>query len=258
MKIYGIQFSPVWENKPKNFQRIKDLLETTYIIPNSLLVLPETFSTGFSLNTDITSMNEPSTSLAFCRDLALKYKSWIMGGVILKEGDNFYNRLILVSPIGDLCGHYDKIHLIPNLGENQVHTPGIGCSLFEVQDFRICPAICYDLRFPELFRKGIQMGANLFVVIACWPKVRIKHWKILLQARAIENQSYIIGINRIGSEPNNEYSGCSMIICPKGEILSECKEGEFILEAEIKISEIKSWRTEFPVLEHMKEKTFLP
>ena len=102
------------------------------------------------------------------------------------------------------------------------------------------------------------MGANLFVVIACWPKVRIKHWKILLQARAVENQSYIIGINRIGSEPNNEYSGCSMIICPKGEILSECKEGEFILEAEIEISEIKSWRTEFPVLEHMKEKTFLP
>ncbi len=252
MKVYGIQFSPEWESKTKNFQRINKLLETASILSNSLIVLPETFSTGFSLDTQITAKGEPLLTLSFMSQLARKYQSWIMGGVIVQQNGKFYNRLIQVSPSGDFNGHYDKIHLIPDLGEDQSHAPGKDLSILQIGEFKICPIICYDLRFPELFRKGIQMGANLFVVIACWPKIRVHHWKILLQARAIENQSYVLGVNRTGEEPNNKYSGNSLIIGPKGEIISEMKEEEGIMDAKLQFSEISKWRNEFPVLRNLQ------
>ena len=185
---------------------------------------------------------------------------WILiGSLALKINEtirNLYiNRSFLVGPNGKVVARYDKIHMFDislndkiSFEESKHFKPGNQAILVQTNFAPLGMTICYDLRFPELFRKGIQMGANLFVVIACWPKIRIHHWKILLQARAIENQSYVFGVNRTGEEPNNKYSGNSLIIGPKGEIISEMKEEEGIMDAKLQFSEISKWRNEFPVL----------
>ena len=149
------------------------------------------FATGFSLKTEITSSDEPEKTSSFLRQLSIRYQSWILAGIVVRNNQQNFNRLICISSDGQNIGNYDKIHLISQGGEDRVHTPGTQCRVFQVEEFTLCPIICYDLRFPELFRKGVEQGANLFVVIACWPTERIEHWKSLLQARAIENQAML-------------------------------------------------------------------
>ena len=107
---------------------------------------------------------------------------------------------------GENVIEYDKIHLITSLEEDKAHSAGKKCKVCDVGPFTMCPTICYDLRFPELYRQGTRMGANLFVVIACWPEVRIQHWMTLLQAEPFENQAFVIGLNRTGKEPKNIYN----------------------------------------------------
>jgi predicted amidohydrolase len=114
-----------------------------------------------------------------------------------------------------------------------------------IEFFQISTFICYDLRFPELFRSSLKQGTNLFVVIACWPKTRIQHWSVLLRARAIENQAYVVGLNRTGKDPGLEYGGHSMVIDPMGNILVEGGEEEGLIEAEIEKNTINEWRSEF-------------
>ena len=252
MQVYGIQFDPKWEEKDYNFREVERILEAEKIAKNSLIVLPEMFATGFSLNTEITSLNEPEKTASFLRQLSIRYQSWILAGIVEKNNQRNYNRLICFSPDGQNIGNYDKIHLISQGGEDKVHTPGTQCRVFQVKEFTLCPIICYDLRFPELFRKGVEKGANLFVVIACWPAIRIEHWKSLLQARAIENQAYVIGINRTGNEPQNLYSGNSMIFGPKGENISQLGKETDILKGYIEIEQVVKWRKDFPALEHRK------
>lgn len=252
MKVYGIQFDPKWEQKDHNYQEVERMLGAEQIDENSLIVLPETFATGFSLNTEITSSDEPEKTTSFLRQLSIRYQSWTLGGIVERNNQRNYNRLICLSPNGQIIGNYYKIHLISQSGEDKVHTAGTQCKVFQIEAFTLCPIICYDLRFPELFRKGIDSGANLFVVIACWPDARIEHWKNLLKARAIENQAYVIGVNRTGNEPENLYSGNSMIFGPKGENISQLGKETGILKGHIEIEQVVKWRKDFPALEHRK------
>ena len=166
MQVYGIQFDPKWEEKHYNFREVERILEAEKIAKNSLIVLPEMFATGFSLNTEITSLNEPEKTASFLRQLSIRYQSWILAGIVERNNQQNFNRLICFSPDGQNIGKYDKIHLISQGGEDKVHSPGTQCRVFQVEEFTLCPIICYDLRFPELFRKGVKKGANLFVVIA--------------------------------------------------------------------------------------------
>ena len=123
--------------------------------------------------------------------------------------------------------------------------------------FKACPLICYDLRFPELFRIGMQMGANLFIVIACWPKARIDHWVSLLKARAIENQAYVVGVNRAGADSETEFGGRSLVIDPMGKFLADAGTGESVTHAELDLNRLNAWREKFPVLKHARP-DFLP
>ena len=254
--VVGIQSNPIWEDKSSNFNQISSLLRKENISPNSLIVFPETFSTGFSLNTAITAENEPLKTLGFLSEIASTYGSWVMGGVVVKKNKTFRNRLLCINPAGKMDGYYDKIHLIPDAEEHLSHTAGNQCIIFTIGDLKVCPIICYDLRFPELFRTGIAKGANFFVVIACWPKVRSTHWEVLLQARAIENQSYLLGVNRTGNEPGREYQGQSMLVNPRGEIVRKLDDVPGILNEKVSLEEIIKWRNEFPVLNQRKAHLF--
>jgi predicted amidohydrolase len=132
--------------------------------------------------------------------------------------------------------------------ESAVHEAGSETVVFGLGEFTMAPLVCYDLRFPELFRAAARRGADLFVVIAAWPAIRIDHWRTLLRARAIENMAFVIGVNRTGREPSGECGGCSVIIDPRGEIIAEAGRDETILTAEIFHASVAAWRAEFPAL----------
>jgi predicted amidohydrolase len=259
MRIYGIQADLQWEDKDANFTKIRSLLDDKKIQTESLIVLPETFSTGFSMNLKATAMNEPGQTESFLSELARDKKCWVTGGLIEPTADaqKGINRSVTFSPIGEKLSGYGKIQPAAVYREDEVHEPGDRVEVFALGGFQACPLICYDLRFPELFRIGMQKEANLFIVIACWPKIRIAHWITLLKARAIENLSYVIGINRVGSDPHLEYGGRSLIIDPKGEILADGGEQESAVEVEIDRAFVHQWREEFPALRHAKTE-FLP
>lgn len=259
MKVYLLQFSPLWENKEHNFAQVRVWLKSHSIDRGSLLVLPETFSTGFSLNSACTLSNEPEKTEGFLSEIAENNNAWVLGGSIRpdpKIKEKGQNCAALFDPTGKKVGSYAKTHLFSPSGEREVHTQGNEVSVFDIGGLNFCPLICYDLRFPELFRSGVEKGAEAFAVLACWPKQRTNHWKVLLQARAIENQSYVIGVNRTGEEPGVQYAGNSMIIDPKGSILCEASAEEALLEADLIKNEPKEWRKSFPALSDRREDLF--
>ena len=166
-----------------------------------------------------------------------------------KGNDIFYlSTIYFYNLIKRYISVYKKIHPIPILAEDKVHLEGRTIENLSIGSFNVTPAICYDLRFPELFRSALHSGTNLFVVLGCWPKSRINHWVTLLKARAIENQSYVVGVNRIGKDEDFEYGGRTMVVCPQGEILADGEEKEGVVEATIDDSLVNDWRTQFPAV----------
>ena len=259
MKVYGIQADLQWEDKNENFTKIRTLLDNEKIEADSLIVLPETFATGFSMNLKVTTMNEPDQTESFLSGLAKDKSCWVTGGLVepATDGQKGINSSLSFSPDGQKLCSYGKIHPAAFFGEDKVHKPGDRVEVFPLNDFRVCPLVCYDLRFPELFRIGMQKGANLFIVIACWPKERIDHWVSLLKARAIENQAYVVGVNRVGSDPETEFGGRSLVIDPMGETLTDAGRDESVAQAELDLNRLDAWREKFPVLKHARP-AFLP
>ena len=254
MKVYAVQPDLTWEDKEANYSRILSLVDDKKVDPGSLILLPETFATGFSMNLRVTTKHEPEKTESFLCNLAKKNKCWVTGGLIEpnKTGEKGVNRSVTFSPSGERIGSYAKTHPASIYHEEEFHESGNTVEVFSIGSFQVCPLICYDLRFPEVFRVGMQKGADMFIVIACWPKVRIDHWTTLLRARAIENLSYVIGVNRTGEEPDILYGGRSLIMDPKGKVLADGKDVECIIEAGIDHSIVTEWRNEFPALEDVR------
>jgi predicted amidohydrolase len=259
LKVFLIQFSPTWENKESNYSKVQNLIERSFPEPHSLVVLPEAFATGFSLNPKATTRAEPDQTYAFLSNISISHKIWILAGVIVPNENNTKakNIAVLFNPNGKQVGVYQKMYPFTPMGEEKVHTRGKSTKTFHVEGFQLSPILCYDLRFPELFRMNIVQGTNLFVVIASWPKVRINHWHTLLQARAIENQAYVIGLNRTGKDPNHNYAGSSRIIDPTGKTVIEMKDKEEVASTKLDRKLVNQWRNTFPVLQDIR-KDLLP
>ena len=255
MNVYCVQFDSVWNDKEKNFKSITAILNKHSIEEKSLIILPEMFATGFSLNPSLTTLNEPDKTELFLSELASGKNSWVIGGMCQKsEVKNMaYNTAVTFNPLGERISIYKKVHPIQILNETKYHLPGQTIESVKIDAFQVTPAICYDLRFPEIFRLGVKSGAYLFVVLGCWPKNRIDHWASLLKARAIENQAYVIGVNRIGKDLDLEYGGRSMVISPYGEILCDAGEKKMVLESNITYEVVQKWRTEFPAIKEFLE-----
>lgn len=260
MKVYGIQFNSAWENKDENFKTINLMLNSMVIKKDSLLVLPEMFATGFSYNIEITTNNEPRKTESFLSQLARDNHSWVLAGMVYptEKKNKGINSSVIFNPDGEKIGSCSKLKTISVLGENRVHINGDKIEIYSIQSFRLTPFICYDLRFPEFFRSSFSRGTNLFVVIACWPKIRMKHWINLIQARAIENQSYVIGVNRVGSDHELDYCGHSLIVDPIGNILVEGGSKNEIIEADLDKKIIDAWRHEFPFYKEIKDGVHYP
>ncbi|MDA8634456.1 carbon-nitrogen family hydrolase [Verrucomicrobiales bacterium] len=249
MNITGLQWNLVWEDRDANYDRVRELLADSG--DSDLIILPEMFSSGFSMNVDATAEPDDLPTEVFLRELAREQNAAVLGGLVRRGKGKGHNELITFAPDGTELGRYRKNRTFCYTGESEHYENGTEVSVFEWQDWKIAPLICYDLRFPELFRRATAKGAELIVVIASWPSVRVEHWVTLLRARAIENQAYVIGVNRTGSDPNLEYPGRSIIIDPWGEIVADAGAKDKAFSAEIDLEAVRNWRAEFPALQDL-------
>jgi omega-amidase len=249
MKVYCCQTDIAWENKPENFKRVRALLETDRPEPGSLIVLPEMFSTGFSMNVAGIAEQVSPGAEQFLKDIAADFEAYVIGGIVSRGLDRRgLNEALVVSPEGQEVIRYAKIHPFSLGGELDNYSRGKTIESFDWHGIKVVPFICYDLRFPEIFRSAVREGAEMFVVIAAWPNKREQHWVTLLQARAIENLAYVVGVNRAGTDPQFVYPGRSMVIDPHGTILVDAGAPEKIISAEINPAAVRSWRRDFPAL----------
>ena len=261
MNVLVVQLEIVWENKPANHDKVRRLLSAANPKPGTLVVLPEMFATGFTRN--LALAEDTGESIA---ELAKEHQVQILAGMVRRIGgprfrvaapgngraearpsENRTNEAVLFDAQGREVAQYAKMRPFAFAGETA--EPGTETVVVDCGEFKLSPAICYDLRFPELFRAGLKRGANLFAVIANWPTPRLDHWLTLLKARAIENQAYVIGVNRCGRDPNVEYPGHSQIISPRGEVLTDAGETEGVVSAKLDLPDLQAYRQKFPVLE---------
>ena len=245
MKIALIQSSLVWENPKANRNNFEDKINAISEKVD-LIVLPEMFTSGFTMNPkDVCEAIDGETVL-WLKLIAKAKNSAITGSLIIKENNNYYNRLVFVFPSGEIQ-FYDKRHLFTLAGEEKVYTSGIKKLIIDYLGFKICPLICYDLRFPVFSRNTEEYDVLLYV--ANWPKVRINAWDALLKARAIENISYTIGVNRVGIDNNKlEYTGHSQIIDFSGNYLLEPQENEDIYITTLHKNNLLDFREKFGFL----------
>lgn len=250
MQISGLQYDIAWENRQGNFDAVRQWAERQEFTAGGLVVLPEMFSSGFSMNVSAVAEPEPSVTEGFLAELAAQTDSAVVGGLVTeKSNGRGRNESLAIAPDGSLLARYQKIRTFSYTKESEHYDNGTDLALFEWQGWRVCPLICYDLRFPELFRRGVAEGAELFVVIASWPAVRIEHWVTLLRARAIENLAYVIGVNRTGSDPSLAYPGRSVIIDPWGEVIADGGGDDGWVSFDIDRQTLLDWRAEFPALD---------
>lgn len=258
MKVIGCQLDVVWEDPARNMDAVRSLLAAEEIPAESLIVLPELFATGYSMDTQRIVEPVPSPTLEFLVSLAREHDSTVVGGMAAAgQGGRARNEAVAVGPGGGVLARYAKMYPFSAAGETEHYEPGDNVLSFAAGGFVVCPFVCYDLRFPEVFRAAVRRGAELFVVIANWPAARIGHWETLLRARAIENQAFVVGINRVGSDPNFNFPGHSLIIDPHGNVLAQAGETAGIVSAELDPLAVSSWRREFPALKDIRP-DFIP
>jgi len=214
-----------------------------------LVVLPEMFSTGFSMEAETLAEDMDGPTLSWMKKIAGLKKIILTGSIIAREGDKFFNRLLWVLPNGQY-GHYDKRHLFAYAGEDNRYSPGNKRLIASVNGWKIHLLICYDLRFPVWSRQSIQNGQpeyDLLVYVANWPERRNHAWKSLLQARAIENQCYVVGVNRVGDDGHGIYhSGDSMVVDPLGNILYHKAHEEDLFTIALEKEKLEEVRNKFP------------
>jgi omega-amidase len=246
LKITTFQSYLFWENIDKNLQnlglRLNSIREKT-----DLIVLPEMFSTGFSMNPSKLAEEMGGKTMKWMHDQARKFDSVVTGSLIIKESDKYYNRLIWMRPDGS-HEQYDKRHLFGFGEEDQHYTAGTKKLFVELNDWKICPVICYDLRFPVWLRNNNE-EYDLLLIVANWPERRSLHWRSLIPARAIENQTFVVAVNRVGHDGNEVFhSGDSMCIDPNGKVIYYKPNDEDLYTFTINKNDLTQARSNFPFL----------
>ncbi len=245
MRITLLQTNLHWENPATN-RKMFSAKFASLIGKTDLVVIPEMFTTGFSMRSRELAETMNGPTVAWLREEATKIGAVITGSMIIQKEDQFFNRLLWVTPTGEVI-FYDKKHLFTLAGEHKYFTPGTERILIDYMGWKICPLICYDLRFPEWSRnKG---NYDLLIYVASWPDRRREAWRTLLKARAIENQCYTIGVNRVGEDGAKlSYAGDSTLVDFAGKPLLEAQkiEGEFT--AKIFLSERQAFMNKLPFL----------
>ncbi len=248
MKVLLIQSNPK-KNKFESYKEVEEIINAINV-KLDFIVLPELWTTGYNLRPyEEQSEFENSEILINLSKISKQKNCYILAGsVFYRENDSYYNRSFLFDRNGNIVGYYSKMKLFKGLNEHLIFKPGDKFGIFETEFCKIGVMICYDLRFPEIARKLTFEGVKIIFVPSEWPFVRIDHFKILLKARAIENQLFVIGVNRYGRENDILFGGNSLVVSPRGEIILDMGIGEKFAIVDIDINEVDNYRSEFPVI----------
>jgi len=241
-----LQTDIAWEDVPENHRRAARMLSEAAAGGARLALLPEMFNTGFSMDSRRIAQPPGGPSEAFLREQAAARRLWILASIPEAGEPAPRNMALLVSPGGSVT-RYAKIHPFSYAGEHEHYVAGERVVTADVEGLRVTPFVCYDLRFPEPFRLAAP-DTDLFAVVANWPDERREHWRTLLRARAIENQAYVAGVNRVGDGGRLHYAGDSAVLSPLGETLSEGADREMVLFADVDPTSVQKLRTRFPAL----------
>lgn len=245
MKVTLLQRDIYWCDPERNLREIERMVAKAS--ETDLMVMPEMFQTGFCMTpADIAEKSEHSATLSWMKHIAMMRQCALAGSIAVEEGGKYYNRFYFVFPDGTVR-HYDKRHLFTYGGEQQVYVPGEGRVVVSYKEVRILLQVCYDLRFPGWARN--RGDYDLILYVANWPASRISVWDTLLRARAIENQCYVVGVNRIGTDLSSIYCGHSVAIDAYGRDLICMGEEEACCSFSIDLAVLRAFRKKFPVLE---------
>ncbi len=251
LNVALVQYSPVWEEPDRSIKKIDTLLESYKLEDIDLLIFPEMTLTGFTMNSKKFAEELDGKSFRYFIDLSRKTKTEIFAGLIESYDDKLYNSLIHFDSKGLVRIRYRKIHPFSNSGEDEKYSSSKLHVITKIGKIKFGLSICYDLRFPELYRIYGKEKVEVLINIANWPIDRITHWDKLLQARAIENLSYMIGVNRVGKDTSLQYNGHSTIVDPMGNVLAQSEKEEVIL-FQIDIDKVQETRNKLPFLNDIK------
>jgi len=245
LRVTLVQQPLAWHDPQANRARFEELL-----LPlagrTDLAVLPETFTTGFSMEVERIAEPTAGASAAWLMRLAATLDAAVTGSVVTLEAGRYYNRLLWATPGGELR-HYDKRHLFRMGHEHQHFTAGAEAWTVPWRGLRICPLVCYDLRFPVFSRRRAALDYDLLLYVANWPAARAAAWRALLPARAIENQAYVVGVNRVGADGRGvPYAGDSVVLDFLGRPLAEAGGGAALLTVELDAAQLAAFRESFP------------
>lgn len=258
MKIGCIQLDVAFSDPERNFSQVEKWVRAAAAKGVELVVLPETWNTGFDLpRLEELADQDGTQTKDLLSKLSKELNIHIVGGsVATKKNEQFYNTMYVYTNQGELVSEYDKAHLFQLMDEHLYLQAGDTMNRFSLDDIEAGGVICYDIRFPEWLRAHALAGAKVLFVPAQWPKQRVDHWKVLLQARAIENQCFVIAVNRRGNDPNNEFNGHSMIIEPWGNVLWTGKEDEELAVIDVDFSIVDEIRERIPVYEDRRPELY--
>lgn len=245
MKIIGLPFDIAWENPTDNVLCIEQKMEG---LEGDIIVLPEMWATGFSMNAERVAQEMEGPAVQAMQRWATQKDALVLGSLAIKEGDDYFNRALAVFPTGEIK-HYNKQHLFSYAEEGEHYTSGTSAEIFEYKGLRILMQVCYDLRFPESARYRLDRPLDLLVYMANWPARRSYAWQQLLIARAIENQAYCIGVNRVGLDGNGHYyNGPSMGIDFSGKVVSFTGAQANVISMDLDDAALRKFRADFPFL----------
>lgn len=244
LTIALVQTELAWHDARENLERFDGIIRTIDG-PVDCILLPEMFSTGFTMRPEELAEGMDGSAVACLRRWADRHNADVAGSLIINEGGRYYNRLVWARPGGGLAT-YDKRHLFRMAGEDGVYSAGSDIATIDVRGWKVRPFICYDLRFPGWTRNG-GLAYDVAVFVANWPAQRSLHWKALLRARAIENQCYVVGVNRIGTDGNGvSYSGDSCVIDCIGNVPVDMGDGRGVGTAVLSHERLREYRESFP------------
>jgi len=249
MQVALAQLDIQFGNPDENYRQIETAVTRAAEQAVDVIVLPEMWNTGYALTrlSALADLNGERTQKLLSQ-LAKRFKVNIVGGSVAVERDgDYYNEMLVLNRQGKLLSRYDKVHRFGLMAEDRYITAGKAKNIFPIDEVPAMGVICYDIRFPEWLRTQAAQGPEVIFVSAEWPTVRLPQWRILLQARAVENQAFVVAVNRVGSDPDNSFGGQSLVIDPLGQIVAEAEDHPQILTAHLDLTQVTQGRGEIPV-----------
>lgn len=259
MKISIIQMDMEFKKNKKNYIKVEELIKKSLEDKPDVVILPETWSTGFFPTENLLSHCENNAEIAknvFSKLASEENINIIAGSIINRKEDGIYNTSLVFNRNGENIASYDKIHLFSPMNENKFFKSGNKISIFEIDGVLCSVVICYDIRFLELIRTLALKGIEVLFVVAQWPEARLEHWKLINRVRAIENQFFVIATNSCGIVNNIKFAGNSLAIDPWGEVVTELSSKEEIKTFEIDLNKVKEIREKMSIFNDRKSKLY--